>query len=308
MRRDVISGVAVLALLSAGCGMSAEEARGQARKALGLLADGERARARELADAALAAAPGDAEVQEVAGRVALARLDFAAAETHLRQAIHLGDHPLRRGLLGRALLGMGRLDDAADELDDALSQGADDPEVLRDAVYVYSRAGRARESLELADRLLAADGASPRSQLRVAAAYLRGAKKAEAANLLRTLSADLLTDLEDQLLLGQVAYELEDGARAVKAFEAAAAALPEVGRVHYNLGTARILTGDYRAAKVDFDKAVELDPSDAQAKGQLAYCLAKIGRKETARKVISEALAQAPQDPVLQVLAQELGE
>jgi tetratricopeptide (TPR) repeat protein len=306
MREIVTTAVLALALLATGCGMSPDEARGRARDALAALGDGDRARAQELVAEALEAAPGEAEVQEAAGRIALAQLSFGRAREHLQKAVHLADHPRRRGLLGRALLGMGRVDDAADELDDAISQGADDPEVLRDAVYVYSRAGRVRESLELAERAMARDGASPRTQLRVAAAYLRGGKQAEASHILRTLAPDLLTELEDQLLLGQVAYELEDADRAVQAFEAAAQALPKVGRVHYNLGTARILSGDFRKAKADFDKAVSLDPSDAQAKGQLAYCLSRIGRKETARKVIAEALRQAPEDPVLQVLAQEL--
>ena len=297
---------ALAALLVAGCGMSTEEARSRARDALSRLAEGDRAAAIQLAQEALEAAPGDAQVQEAAGRVALARLDFAAASEHFRKAIHLADHPKRRGLLGRRTLGIRFASDAAAELDDALAQGADDPEVMRDAVYVYSRAGRRREALELAERLMASDGASPRTQLRVAAAYLRAGQEADARNLLRTLAPELLTDLEDQLLLGQVAYELEEADRAVRAFQKAVEALPEVGRVHYNLGTARILAGEFRQAKADFDKAVELDPGDAQAKGQLAYCLSKIGRKETARKVIAEALAMAPQDPVLQVLAQEL--
>lgn len=298
--------VLLVTLGVSGCGRDRRAAEATAAAAERSLADGDLEGARAAAQEAVEAFPDSARVREVAGRVALARLDPAAAVEHLRRAVNLEDHPRRRGLLGRALAGVGRMDDAADELENALAQKADAPEVLRDAVYVYGRTGRLREALDLAARLLAVDPAAPATLVRVAGAYLRGGRRDEGAVLIRTLDPELISSVEDLILLGQVQYELGDGPRAVAALARAVSLAPDTPALHYNLGTARILAEDFRQAKKDFERSLELAPGDAKARGQLAYCLARTGRRESALLELDAALRQAPDDPVLKMLATEL--
>jgi tetratricopeptide (TPR) repeat protein len=297
----------LLALGVGGCGVDTQSVEKQARSALALLDEGEVGEAESVSRRILHSLEANALVQELAGRVALARMRPSEAVTHFKNAIDLEDRPRRRGLLGRALLGVGRLDDAADALEDALSQQGDSPRLLMDAVYVYSRTGRTREALEIARRLLILDGSSPAAQVRVASAYLRAGKshREEARNLLRTLDMSLLQDVEDLVLLGSTLYELGEGPRAVRALSRANEMVPGTPELLYNLGTARMLTEDYRRAKKDFDQLLKQRPSDALARGQLAYCLSQMGRKESARKELQRARQLAPQDQVLRLMEEE---
>jgi Flp pilus assembly protein TadD len=66
-----------------------------------------------------------------------------------------------------------------------------------------------------------------------------------------------------------------------------------------------MLTEDYRRAKKDFDQLLKQRPSDALARGQLAYCLSQMGRKESARKELQRARQLAPQDQVLRLMEEE---
>ncbi len=90
--------------------------------------------ASEAAKRALAAAPNDAEIRELAGRISLVRLDFADA---LRQTEGL-DSTEAHGIRGRAYWFSGDLEHAADELEAMLT----DPKV-KDA-WAHDVAGLAR--------------------------------------------------------------------------------------------------------------------------------------------------------------------
>ncbi len=304
LKRSVV--VSLFSLCVAGCGLTESQANKAAQRALDLLEEGSWQAAQKVLEEPLQKRPNTAWVQEAHGRIALARLRPDLALEPFKKAVHLGDHPRRRGLLARAWMGMGRLDDASDELSNALAQQSDDLEVLQDAVYVFAATGQITQALALSQRLLAMDEGNPRTNIRVASAYLRAGKAHEANQLVRTLDLSLLSNLEDLVLLGKVEFDLKHGERAVKAFELAQEKLPDSARLLYNLGSARILQKDFRKAKGDFEKALKINPKDALAMGQMAYCLSQIGRKDTARKVLAEALTLAPEDPVLRVLQTRL--
>lgn len=302
--RRVLLPIVFLAVV--GCGRDREAGEKLALRAGLRLGEGEVAEAVRLANQAVEAAPGSAAVQEMAGRVALADRRPRDAVEGFRRAVHLEDSPARRALLAGAYLAAGRVDDASDTLDDALAQESYDAGILRQAAYVFSMAGRVQEALQHADNVKNLDPGNPATMVRVASAYLRGGRKDEAGALLRSLDPAILEDTEDLVILGTVLYELGDATRAAASFQRAAEKLPGTPDILYNLGTARILAEDFRGAKEAFEGVLEILPGDAKARGQRAYCLYRMGRKESARRALDEALKADPRDPVLQMLALEI--
>lgn len=294
------------ALIAAGCGMSREEAEGLARRAELRREEGQLEEAYKLSQEAVSAAPSSPLVQEEAGRSALAAGLHAKAIEHLKRSVHLGDSPRRRGFLARALLVAGKVDAAADALDDALAQDAYDLDLRREAVYVYAMTGRQAEALRIGEDLLRQDRGNPATSARVAHVLVRAGRKEEARVLLRAVDPADVDQLQDLVILGSSLYEIQEAERAVAAFQQAHERVPEDPGILYNLGNAQVLAKDLRAAKVSFGKALEVRPDDAQSRGQLAYCLLHTGRRETAEKEIARALELDPSDPTLRMLAAEI--
>jgi hypothetical protein len=104
----------------------------------------------DAARSAVQAAPNDVEVRTWAGRVALARLDFAET-VRLLKGVNTSD---AKGLRGRAKWYAGDIDQAADELEAMLQ----DPEVhdgWAKAIAILARRGIGRKPFQLSGGLLA---------------------------------------------------------------------------------------------------------------------------------------------------------
>lgn len=289
-----------------GCTDSEAEAELEAQKSLTALEGGDPKKALGLAEKALGLAPNKAVVQEAMGRAALGLRFVDRAIEHLSRAVHLEDTRERRGYLGRAHLWAGNLDEAGEELENALAQKADEIGILQDAIYVFARTGRVREALDLAKRLLARDPHGPSTQIRVASTYLRVGKESQARDLIRTLDESLVEGVQDLLVLGGVYYELGQSEASIRVFERALEKHPEDVGLRYNLGTALIQAEKYREALPHFEKAREKHPEDPKILGQLALCLSKIGRRETAMKLLLVALEKSPEDSILQEMLVKL--
>ena len=106
-----------------------EDAEALLREGEALLAGGNRDAARGIAETALAAFPDEARTHRLAGAILLAERRFGEAERSLREAVRLdpgGAKALR--LLGWALLGVGRLDEAVHCLEAWLALESAEPE------------------------------------------------------------------------------------------------------------------------------------------------------------------------------------
>ena len=93
--------------------------------------------------------PGSARLHYLAGQLAYRCRDYAKAERHYRESLHLYPHWRTRHLLGRTLTQVGRLDEAESVLVDLAPQRE---ECLRDLAWLYERKGddtRALETLEV---------------------------------------------------------------------------------------------------------------------------------------------------------------
>ena len=92
--------------------------------------------------------PGSARLHYLAGQLAYRGRDYATADRHFRESLHLHPHWRTRHLLGRTLTQAGRLDEAESVLLDLVAQHE---ECLRDLAWLYERKGndtRALQTLE----------------------------------------------------------------------------------------------------------------------------------------------------------------
>ncbi len=187
---------------------------------------------------ALAMAPNPAAVDvRVGGQYINSRQAQPAIE-HLRAADQLRPGDARTEyLLGRALLGAGRPAEAAPVLERAIEHRVDVPLAGYDLAVALQQTGD-----------------------------LAGAAKA-----LRAVVPPPDTDVEVWLQLGKRAGEINAPDLAETFFRRAVAASPRMGRAHHLLGLALLVMRRYEEAAGEFGTAVQLDPSNADARAALAY-------------------------------------
>ena len=187
---------------------------------------------------ALAMAPDPAAVDVRVGGQYINSHQAQPAIDHLRAADQLRPGDARTEyLLGRALLGAGRPAEAAPVLQRAIEHGVDVPLAGYDLAVALQQSGD-----------------------------LAGAAKA-----LRAVVPPPDTDVEVWLQLGKRAGEINAPDLAETFFRHAVAAAPRLARAHHLLGLALLVMRRYDEAAVEFGTAVQLDPSNADARAALAY-------------------------------------
>ncbi|MGC3948112.1 MAG: tetratricopeptide repeat protein [Chryseolinea sp.] len=113
----------------------------------------------------------------------------------------------------------------------------------------------------------------------VARGYLVDPKKAnETITLLTTAKGKDDHNAETFILLGDAYLQLNDGGKAVSAYETAAALDQKNALAHYKVGRVYLRSRNYDAAQESFAKAVSIDPNYALAykeQGELYYQMSK---------------------------------
>ena len=133
--------------------------------------------------------PGSARLHYLAGQLAYRCRDYAGADRHFRESLHLHPHWRTRHLLGRTLTQAGRLDEAEAVLLDLARQRE---ECLRDLAWLYERKGddtRALQTLEAYLEKRPRDAVALRQRLRLRARLME--------------PRDLLEDVDTLLELGE---------------------------------------------------------------------------------------------------------
>lgn len=113
----------------------------------------------------------------------------------------------------------------------------------------------------------------------VARGYLVDPKKAnETITLLNTAKSRDDHNPETMILLGDAYLQLNDGGKAVSAYENAASLDPKNALAHYKVGRVYLRSRNYDAAQESFSKAISIDPNYALAykeQGELYYQMSK---------------------------------
>lgn len=117
---------------------------------------------------------------------------------------------------------------------------------------------------------------------------LRQEQTSEAQRALER-SLSLKADPDTQYLLGVSFDKANNRAAAIDIFKKVVQSRPDHAAAHAALGTAYREAGRYADARVELERAVQLDANDLRANYQLGLVYAKLGEKEAAKKMFDRA-------------------
>jgi tetratricopeptide (TPR) repeat protein len=270
-------------------------------------------RYRETGDAALTVRARQAAEEAL-------RLDPADAETH--------------SALAEQHSGQGRLEEAIAEARRAVALAPETDDHQRQLAYLLSDAGRPEEALATARRAVELRPAFGENHAALGWVLFHTGRFREAALAYRKQSElqpdnawafqmlgtalqmlgdydgavgpyreaiRLAPDARAWANLGAVYHAQGSAAEAVRAYEEAVRLEPASGTIRRSLGDARAKAGDAAGARAEWGRAIDLsraklrvNPQDPRQLKNVALCLAKLGRKDEARRAAAEALAAGP--------------
>jgi serine/threonine-protein kinase len=260
-------------------------------------------RARVSTMEALQLAPDDPSV-----RHALAVIDHGTGRSdqaiaHLEQILKIqpaSDEAHR--LLGRIYSDRGQFARAIEELREALRIRPDYAPTIRALGLAYYDAGKLDDAIAVFTTLTALqpDNASAFQNLGTAYHAAGQLDRAEVAYERANALAPKATTMSN---IGIIRHMRGDYARAAAAYRQAIALHSKDPWIHRNLGDALWMAGDRAAARAAYRQAIELandelkvNSTEAQTHALVAFCEAKLGRGEAARRSLNEALRLAPND------------
>jgi cytochrome c-type biogenesis protein CcmH/NrfG len=96
--------------------------------------------------------------------------------------------------------------------------------------------------------------------------------------------------------LGFLQWTSGQAKQAMESFQTAIQDDPRFDQPHYYMGVIYRLRKDLRSATVEFEKAIELNPNNARAFGNLAFVFVDLGKLERAERCIRRAIELDPTD------------
>ena len=238
---------------------------------------------------------------------------------------------LRR--IGNARANAGDVKSATVLLDEALSFGPENPDILTDRASAYLSAGQLDDANRLALKAVRPGETSPRLEYLLGRILMQKAdykaakdhlEKSVAANPTFNVAFALastylnLKDLQHaQLLFRDMIVSLGDSAAlhvriartyreaqywdpAIDELKKTAARFPKAGQVHYFTGLAYMERDDAAgipAAVPEFLAELQIDPNDYRSRYMLGYTLMKQGDAQRAESELTKASALEPENP-----------
>src|SRR5262249_25245178 len=210
-----------------------------------------------------------------AGRVALAKKDYAEAVNQLEQALQLDPQATAthyqlamayrgRGDFARAEAELGKKGDIEPRPADPLMRQFDE---LLESAEAYNVRGGAE--LDAGNWAAAADDFRKGLELKPSDPSLRHR-------------------------LGTALYQMGNVSGAMEQFEQVIRTSPEFAKAHFSLGVLMEAGGKHAEAIEDFSNAIKYDPGYLQARLQLAGALARSGRAEESLAHYKQALERNP--------------
>ena len=225
---------------------------------------GDLATARSQGEALLRLQPTNAAILQFLGVVAAQAGDAERGADYFRKAIaHGGDTPDNRINLAKALLSLGRIDEAFTLCDDAKLR--DLPDIRRLRADILKAQGRAGDAIWVYEDLVAADP----------------------------------QDFEAWNNLGNARHSEGDLENALIALQQARALRPQSALVHINMARVLLALDRHQDACLVFEEAHKLDPKDPLPLLELGRALISLGHAEAALPALGSAARLNPQDPAI---------
>lgn len=206
---------------------------------------------------------------------------------------------------GRALLDLGRAQEAVERLGDAVAAEPEEPEPRLDLARALLRAGRYEEALAAAEGAIALEPAWEWGHRLRASALARAGRPKQAVPAAREAVRLAGDEPLTHEVLGEVLLDAGDRRGAREAGEAALRLDPASAGAHHILADVDLAEKRLHAAEEHLRAALRLDPEDAMAHNNLGVVLQRTNRSKEAIACFETA---ARLDPHLRLARENLGE
>jgi len=245
--------------------------------------------ATQLLEESLAAKPDDVGTLRALARVARATGNFEKALSHLIEARRLAPQsPAVLYDFGVTTLQMDLVLDALPVFEQLHRDYPREPAYLYGLAAAHWKKGNTGETTRLLNQYVALRPRDPSGWYLLGAALLRQEKTSE-ANAALQKSLFLNGDVDTEYLFAVSFDKLGDRHAAIKIFQEIVRTHPDHAATRAALGTIYRESGRYAEARVELERAVELDANDLRANYQLGLVYAKLGEKDAARKMFDRA-------------------
>ena len=290
-------------------GVAARDPRVQFLQSLVALRQGDLPRAKDMAAAALRAAPEYGAAIALAGEIELRSGNLALAEQHLSKALRQQASPGVRRLLAATQLRQSRPGKALETLQPLLQEpGTKDAGLSMLVGEAYLASGDVRRAGEYFEAAKAAGGSEALARTRLGQLALRkgdverGGQELVAASSLSTQST------EPDLLLVSLHLRRNEPAKALAAAQSFIKKQPQNPTGPVLAGTAQAMQRDRAAARQSFEAALKLKPDHVPALRALADLDVAEGKAVDAQKRYDALLAKKPDDDQLLLAVANLQE
>ncbi len=228
--------------------------------------------------------PNDFYAQHITGLSLFGLNDFAAAETRFKKAIALkndfADSHFQLGLLYSR--NPDTLARALSEYESAIARGYSNAELFRNIGSLNIKLGKYDDAIQHLNQAIALNPDYADAYFQLADAFRKTGKTVEAAEATKkfqSLNSSTL-DLKDRQNKGRALYDQgmawiqqDDLVKAYNAFTSAAEILPQLDAAYYRLSQIDYLRDDNRRAVMNVQKAIALNPFEAEYYFVLGRCL-----------------------------------
>jgi len=245
----------------------------------------------------LQAEPEHPDSLHLLGVIAHQKGDHVQAVELIARAIEIHDgDPAYRSNLAIALRALNRLDEAIDQLRQAIGADPDYAVAHKNLGVTLNQLGRSKEAAKHLERAidLSPDDAGAHKSLGLA--MLNQGRPDQAIEHFSRASALKPDDHEAANNLGVVLKDIGRLDEAVTTFRRALRLRPEFAEAHNNLGTALSIQGKLTEALESFREALRNDPNCVDALHNLGAALRDLGQLREGEKFLREAIQRSPGD------------
>jgi tetratricopeptide (TPR) repeat protein len=245
--------------------------------------------ATQVLEEALANKPDDVPTLRALARVSRATGNFEKALSHLIEARRLAPQsPAVLYDFGVTTLQMDLVLDALPVFEQLHRDYPREPAYLYGLAAAHWRKGETAETTRLLNEYVKLQPRDPSGWYLLGAALLRQEQTSQ-ANAALQKSLRLKSDPDTEYLFAVSFDKLGNRHAAIKIFQEITRTHPDHAATHAALGTVYREAGRYAEARVELERAVELDANDLRANYQLGLVYAKLGEKELAQKMFDRA-------------------
>lgn len=248
---------------------------------------GERRRAEESYQAALSLKRDDVPTLRALANIARADGELEKALSYLVRARKVApDSAAVLADFGWTALNMNLLYDALSALERLHRMKPVEPDYLYPLAIARLNNGESAQALSLINSYIEARPKDGRGYF-VLGAILYGAKRFPEARIALQRSLSLANYPDTEYYLGMIAHNEGDEEQAISWFRRALTSDPTNSATHSALGIALAKQKNYQAARIELERAIELDPKDQTAHYQLGLVYGRLGEKERSRAMFA---------------------